>query len=102
MQQMIDFPTTMWITQQTLHFGKSVADNAWGMFTTFLRYKLEEQGKKHHVGQKPIQDAIMPRLCQYNKRKSKFPRKHYVYTEMVHLHWTMLKKFISLDVKWNK
>lgn len=31
---------------QALHFGKSVADNAWGMFTTFLQYKLEDQGKK--------------------------------------------------------
>ncbi len=31
---------------QTLHFGKSVGDNGWGMFTTFLNYKLEEQGKK--------------------------------------------------------
>ncbi|MFB6367974.1 RNA-guided endonuclease InsQ/TnpB family protein, partial [Paenibacillus elgii] len=31
---------------QALHFGKSVADNAWGMFTTFLQYKLEEQGKR--------------------------------------------------------
>ncbi|NMF00760.1 RNA-guided endonuclease TnpB family protein [Aneurinibacillus aneurinilyticus] len=31
---------------QALHFGKSVADNAWGMFTTFLGYKLEEQGKQ--------------------------------------------------------
>ncbi|QBK25386.1 RNA-guided endonuclease InsQ/TnpB family protein [Ureibacillus thermophilus] len=31
---------------QALHFGKSVTDNAWGMFTTFLQYKLEEQGKK--------------------------------------------------------
>ncbi|WP_149094546.1 RNA-guided endonuclease TnpB family protein [Paenibacillus terrae] len=31
---------------QALNFGKSVADNAWGMFTTFLQYKLEEQGKK--------------------------------------------------------
>jgi putative transposase len=31
---------------QALHFGKSVADHAWGMFTTFLGYKLEEQGKK--------------------------------------------------------
>jgi putative transposase len=30
---------------QALHFGKSVADNAWGMFTRFLQYKLEEQGK---------------------------------------------------------
>jgi len=31
---------------QALHFGKSVCDNGWGMFTEFLRYKLEESGKK--------------------------------------------------------
>lgn len=31
---------------QTLNLGKSVSDNAWGMFTTFLRYKLEYQGKQ--------------------------------------------------------
>ena len=31
---------------QVLNFGKSVSDNGWGMFTTFLKYKLEEQGKK--------------------------------------------------------
>lgn len=31
---------------QALNFGKSVHDNGWGMFTTFLQYKLEEQGKK--------------------------------------------------------
>jgi putative transposase len=31
---------------QMLNFGKSVSDNGWGMFTTFLKYKLEEQGKK--------------------------------------------------------
>lgn len=30
---------------QTLHFGKSVSDNGWGMFTEFLRYKLEEARK---------------------------------------------------------
>lgn len=30
---------------QSLHFGKSVSDNGWGMFTEFLRYKLEEAGK---------------------------------------------------------
>jgi len=29
-----------------LHFGKSVSDNGWGMFTTFLQYKLEEVGKR--------------------------------------------------------
>lgn len=31
---------------QVLNFGKSVHDNGWGVFTTFLQYKLEEQGKK--------------------------------------------------------
>ncbi len=31
---------------QALKFGKSVADNGWGMFTSFLQYKLEEQGKQ--------------------------------------------------------
>lgn len=31
---------------QALYFGKSVSDQAWGMFTRFLQYKLEDQGKK--------------------------------------------------------
>ena len=31
---------------KALKFGKSVADNGWGMFTTFLNYKLMEQGKQ--------------------------------------------------------
>ena len=31
---------------QSLNFGKSVADNGWGMFVTFLRYKLDEHGKQ--------------------------------------------------------
>jgi putative transposase len=31
---------------QVLKFGKSVADNGWGMFTSFLKYKLNEQGKR--------------------------------------------------------
>src|SRR5699024_3848660 len=31
---------------QALKFGKSVHDNGWGMFTSFLRYKLKEQGKR--------------------------------------------------------
>ena len=31
---------------QALNFGKSVSDNGWGMFITFLKYKLEEQGKR--------------------------------------------------------
>ncbi|EQB07138.1 transposase IS605 [Sphingobium quisquiliarum P25] len=31
---------------QALKFGISVADNGWGMFTSFLQYKLKEQGKQ--------------------------------------------------------
>ncbi|OIJ20128.1 transposase [Anaerobacillus alkalidiazotrophicus] len=31
---------------QALKFGKSVADNGWGIFTSFLQYKLKEQGKQ--------------------------------------------------------
>ncbi|GGK36429.1 hypothetical protein GCM10010965_31700 [Caldalkalibacillus thermarum] len=31
---------------RALHFGQSVHDNGWGLFTTFLQYKLAEQGKK--------------------------------------------------------
>lgn len=31
---------------KTLYFGKSVHDNGWGMFTTFLEYKLKELGKQ--------------------------------------------------------
>jgi putative transposase len=30
---------------QALNFGKSVADNGWGMFRAFLQYKLRESGK---------------------------------------------------------
>ena len=31
---------------QALHFGKSVSDNGWGMFTRMLEYKLAEDGKQ--------------------------------------------------------
>lgn len=31
---------------RALRLGKSVADNGWRMFTTFLAYKLQEQGKQ--------------------------------------------------------
>ncbi len=31
---------------QTLHLGKSVSDNGWGMFTAFLKYKLDNEGRK--------------------------------------------------------
>lgn len=30
----------------SLHFGKSVHDNGWGMFVSFLEYKAKDRGKK--------------------------------------------------------
>lgn len=30
---------------KSLTFGKSVSDNSWGRFTTFLQYKFEDRGK---------------------------------------------------------
>lgn len=36
----------MQLMSQALKFGKSVSDNGWGMFTSFLNYKLSEQGKR--------------------------------------------------------
>ena len=35
----------MKVMSKSYHFGKSVADNGWGMFTTFLKYKLVDRGK---------------------------------------------------------
>lgn len=31
---------------RAFHFGKSIADNGWGQFLGFLKYKLEDRGKK--------------------------------------------------------
>jgi putative transposase len=31
---------------QGLNFGKSVSDNGWGMFVSFLSYKLSDKGKQ--------------------------------------------------------
>jgi len=31
---------------QCLHLGKGISDNGWGMFTTLLKYKLKDRGKK--------------------------------------------------------
>ena len=34
---------------QDLNFEKSICDNGWGMFMTFLKYKLEEMGKRRFI-----------------------------------------------------
>lgn len=48
---------------QCLTFGKSVADNGWGMFRTFLKYKLEDQGKQLFVIDKWFPSSKMCNVC---------------------------------------
>jgi len=50
---------------QCLNFGKSVSDNGWGMFSTFLKYKLEDQGKKLFVIDKWFPSSKMCNVCGY-------------------------------------
>ena len=48
---------------QALSFGKAVSDNGFGMFRTFLRYKLEEQGKHYIVIDKWFPSTKTCRHC---------------------------------------
>jgi len=50
---------------QALNFGKSVSDNAWGMFRTFLKYKLEEQGKYFITVDKWFPSSKLCNICSY-------------------------------------
>ena len=50
---------------QALNFGKSVADNAWGMFLRFLDYKAAELGKKLVKIDKWFASSKMCHVCGY-------------------------------------
>ena len=56
---------------RSLNFGKSVSDNGWGMFTTFLRYKLEEQGKKLVRVDRFFASSQTCSVCGYKNAKTK-------------------------------
>ena len=56
---------------QSLHFGKSVYDNGWGMFTTFLKYKLEEQGKQLIKVDKYYASSQICSVCGYKNAATK-------------------------------
>ena len=49
---------------QTLNFGKAVSDNGFGMFRTFLQYKLTEQGKYYIVIDKWYPSTKTCRHCE--------------------------------------
>lgn len=56
---------------QSLNFGKSVMDNGWGMFTTFLKYKLEEQGKRLVKVDRFFASSQICNICGYKNPEIK-------------------------------
>ena len=56
---------------QALNFGKSVADNGWGMFTAFLQYKLEETGKQLVKVDKFFASSQFCSVCGYQNGGTK-------------------------------
>ena len=56
---------------QAMNFGKSVADNGWGMFTTFLQYKLEEAGKQLVRIDKFFASSQLCSVCGYQNSHTK-------------------------------
>lgn len=53
---------------QALHFGKSVFDNAWGMFVGFLEYKLELLGKRLIKIDKFYPSSQTCSVCEYQNK----------------------------------
>lgn len=56
---------------QALNFGKSISDNGWGMFTTFLQYKLEETGKRLVKVGKFFASSQICNVCGYKNTETK-------------------------------
>lgn len=56
---------------QSLNFGKSVSENGWGMFTVFLKYKLEELGKKLIKIDKFFASSQICSVCGYQNPNTK-------------------------------
>lgn len=56
---------------QALNFGKSVSDNGWGMFVTFLKYKLEELGKRLIKVDKFFASSQICNVCGYKNTATK-------------------------------
>ena len=52
-------------------FGKSVSDNGWGMFVSFLKYKLEEQGKRLIKVDKYFSSSQICSCCGYKNEETK-------------------------------
>jgi putative transposase len=61
----------MKVTSQALHFGKSVHDNGFGAFRNYLKYKLEEQGKRYQAIDKWYPSTKRCSVC--GRKKAEMP-----------------------------
>lgn len=52
-------------------FGKSISDNAWGMFTKFLEYKLFDEGKQLIKVDKMFPSSQLCHICGYKNSEIK-------------------------------
>lgn len=56
---------------QCLKLGKSTMDNGWGMFTTYLKYKLEDMGKQLVKVDKFFASSQICNVCGYKNSETK-------------------------------
>lgn len=63
---------------KTLHLGKSVHDNGWGMFTTFLKYKLENKGGKLTKIDKWYPSSKLCHECGYKNTELKLSDREWI------------------------
>ena len=56
---------------QALKFGKSVTDNGWGIFTTYLKYKLKDMGKQLVKVDKWFASSQTCSCCGYKNTETK-------------------------------
>ena len=56
---------------QAMNFGKSVSDNGWGMFTAFLKYKLEKAGKRLVKVDQFFASSQLCSVCGYQNPETK-------------------------------
>lgn len=54
-----------------MNFEKTVSDNGWGMFTTFLKYKLEDQGKRLVKVDRFFASSQTSNICGYKSPETK-------------------------------
>lgn len=84
---------------QALNFGKSVADNGWGMFCSFLAYKLADQGKHLVKIDKRYPSSKTCSVCGYVYQGLQLSDRKWTCSNCNSLHDRDLNASINIKVK---